>query len=146
NARTCAPTRAWHGRSGRGRDLCGEDVLGPRGTHRIEGSLDDASLLKRPQTLRYRRRGIAFQRVLQLLKAPWPVQEKVAQDKAGPTRSDDADRAGHRGVSGVLMTAGVLSAALIGWVAVAQYLGAANTYFAAADTAVPTVLFGLLIP
>ena len=44
------------------------------------------------------------------------------------------------------VTAGVLSATLIGWVAVAQYLGAANTYFAAADTAVPTVLFGLLIP
>src|SRR2546429_1203419 len=44
------------------------------------------------------------------------------------------------------VTAGVLSAAPIGWVAVAQYLGAANTYFAAADTAVPTVLFGLLIP
>ena len=180
-----------------------------------------------------------FDQFLQLLKAPWPVQEKVAQDKAGPTRSDDADRAGHRGVSGVLIlhdgtlfsrcvirnysrshyyvilslvtcwltslflvtiknivttmgayhdaqipgyllsfewivrllvtiialgliwlgaarmpasaksryvTAGVLSAALIGWVAVAQYLGAANTYFAAADTAVPTVLFGLLIP
>jgi hypothetical protein len=40
----------------------------------------------------------------------------------------------------------VLSATLIGWVAVTQYLGAANTYFAAADTAVPTVLFGLLIP
>src|SRR5260370_25907557 len=47
------------------------------------------------------------------------------------------------------VTAGVLSAALIGWVAVAQYLGAANTYFATADDAeagVPTVLFGLLIP
>src|ERR1700730_6478379 len=44
------------------------------------------------------------------------------------------------------VTAGVLSAALIGWGAVAQYLGAANTYFAAADNAVPTVLFGLLIP
>jgi hypothetical protein len=46
-------------------------------------------------------------------------------------------------------TAGVLSAVLIGWVAVAQYLGAANTYFATTDTAgagVPTVLFGLLIP
>src|SRR5262244_106787 len=43
-------------------------------------------------------------------------------------------------------TAGVLSVALIGWQAVAQYLGSANTYFAAADTAVPTVLFGLLIP
>src|SRR6516225_483665 len=46
-------------------------------------------------------------------------------------------------------TAGVLSAVLIGWVAVAQYFGAANTYFATADTAeagVPTILFGLLIP
>ena len=43
-------------------------------------------------------------------------------------------------------TAGVLSAVLIGWMAVAQYLGAANTYFAAKDTAVPFVLFGLLIP
>ena len=43
-------------------------------------------------------------------------------------------------------TAIVLSAVLIGWEIVAQYLGAANTYFAAADTAVPTVLFGLLIP
>ena len=46
-------------------------------------------------------------------------------------------------------TAGVLSAMLICWVAVAQYLGAANTYFATADTAeagVPTILFGLLIP
>jgi len=31
-------------------------------------------------------------------------------------------------------TAGVLSAVLIGWVAVAQYLGAANTYFATTDT------------
>src|SRR5215467_10774486 len=47
------------------------------------------------------------------------------------------------------VTAGVLSAVLIGWVAVAQYLGATNTYFATADTAeagVPTILFGLLIP
>ena len=43
-------------------------------------------------------------------------------------------------------TAGVLSAAFIGWLAVAQYLGAANTYFASTDTAVPTLLFGLLIP
>jgi hypothetical protein len=43
-------------------------------------------------------------------------------------------------------TAGVLSAAFIGWLAVAQYLGAANTYFASTDTAVPTILFGLLIP
>src|SRR5690349_23398351 len=39
------------------------------------------------------------------------------------------------------VTAGVLSAALIGWVAVAQYLGAANTYFAAADTADGIVRF-----
>jgi hypothetical protein len=43
-------------------------------------------------------------------------------------------------------TAGVLSAVLIGWLAVAQYLGAANTYFAGTETAVPLVLFGLLIP
>jgi len=42
--------------------------------------------------------------------------------------------------------AGALSAALIAWVAVAQYLGSANTYFATADTSVPIVLFGLLIP
>ena len=44
------------------------------------------------------------------------------------------------------MTAGALSVALIAWLAVAQYLGSANTYFATTDTAVPTVLFGLLIP
>jgi hypothetical protein len=44
------------------------------------------------------------------------------------------------------VTAGVLSAAVIGWLAVAQYLGAANTYFAAKETAVPFILFGLLIP
>jgi hypothetical protein len=43
-------------------------------------------------------------------------------------------------------TAGVLSAVLIGWLAVAQYLGAANTYFASTETAVPLVLLGLLIP
>jgi hypothetical protein len=43
-------------------------------------------------------------------------------------------------------TAGVLSAAFIGWLAVAQYLGLANTYFASTDTAVPTILFGLLTP
>jgi hypothetical protein len=43
-------------------------------------------------------------------------------------------------------TAGVLSAVLIGWMAVAQYLGAANTYSATAETAAPTVLLGLLIP
>jgi hypothetical protein len=45
------------------------------------------------------------------------------------------------------VTAGVLSAALIGWLAVAQYLGAANTYFATdSESRVPTILFGLLIP
>src|SRR2546429_9621975 len=44
------------------------------------------------------------------------------------------------------VTAGVLSAALIGWVAFAQDFGAANTYFAAANTAGPTGFFGLLIP
>jgi hypothetical protein len=43
-------------------------------------------------------------------------------------------------------TAGVLSVALVAWLAVAQYLGAANAYFASSDAAVPTVLFGLLIP
>jgi len=43
-------------------------------------------------------------------------------------------------------TAAVLSVALIAWLAIAQYLGAANTYFAASENAVPTVLFGLLIP
>jgi hypothetical protein len=43
-------------------------------------------------------------------------------------------------------TAGVLSAALIGWLAIAQYLGAANTYFATTERAVPTILFGLLTP
>ena len=45
-------------------------------------------------------------------------------------------------------TAGVLSAVFIGWEAVAQYLGAANTYLATIENppAVPTILFGLLIP
>jgi hypothetical protein len=43
-------------------------------------------------------------------------------------------------------TAGVLSVVFIGWEAAASYLGAANAYFASTDTAVPTVLFGLLIP
>src|SRR5499427_11167637 len=44
--------------------------------------------------------------------------------------------------------AGVLSAVLIGWQAVAQYLGSANTYLATIENppAVPTILFGLLIP
>jgi hypothetical protein len=45
-------------------------------------------------------------------------------------------------------TAGVLSVVLIGWEAVAQHLGAANTYLATTENppAVPTLLFGLLIP
>lgn len=43
-------------------------------------------------------------------------------------------------------TAGVLSVALIAWLAIAQYLGAANVYFATNDNAIPIILFGLLIP
>ena len=43
-------------------------------------------------------------------------------------------------------TAGVLSAVLLAWLAVAQYIGSNNMYFVATDTAVPTILFGLLIP
>jgi hypothetical protein len=43
-------------------------------------------------------------------------------------------------------TAGALSVALIAWLGVAQYVGSANTYFASTETAVPNVLFGLLIP
>jgi hypothetical protein len=42
--------------------------------------------------------------------------------------------------------AGVLSAALIIWLAAAQYLGSANVYFASSESAVPALLFGLLIP
>ncbi len=42
--------------------------------------------------------------------------------------------------------AGALSLALIVWLAVAQYLGMANTYFATTETSVPTIAFGLLIP
>ena len=44
------------------------------------------------------------------------------------------------------MTAGALSVALIAWLAIAQYLGTANVYFAGTDNAVPTLLFALLIP
>jgi hypothetical protein len=43
-------------------------------------------------------------------------------------------------------TGGVLSGVLLGWLAAAQYLASANAYFAATDTSVPLVLFGLLIP
>jgi hypothetical protein len=42
--------------------------------------------------------------------------------------------------------AGALSVIFVAWLAVAQYLGSANAYFAASENAVPTVLFGLLIP
>jgi hypothetical protein len=44
------------------------------------------------------------------------------------------------------MTASVLSVAFIVWLVIAQYLGSTNTYFTTTETAVPTVLFGLLIP
>jgi hypothetical protein len=43
-------------------------------------------------------------------------------------------------------TAGALAVALIAWLAIANHLGSANTYFATTDTATPTVVFGLLIP
>jgi len=45
-------------------------------------------------------------------------------------------------------TAAVLSAVLIGWQALAQYLGSANAYLATIESppVVPTILFGLLIP
>ena len=43
-------------------------------------------------------------------------------------------------------TAGVLSVILIGWLAIAQYLGSANVYFATGDAGVPTLLLGLAIP
>ena len=41
-----------------------------------------------------------------------------------------------------------MSAVFLGWEAIAQYLGAANTYLATIENppAVPTILFGLLIP
>jgi hypothetical protein len=43
-------------------------------------------------------------------------------------------------------TAVALSVALIAWLALAEYLGSANTYFATTETAVPTLLVGLLTP
>jgi len=43
-------------------------------------------------------------------------------------------------------TAGALSVVLVAWLAVAQYLGAANAYFTSGENAVPTLLFSLLIP
>jgi hypothetical protein len=44
-------------------------------------------------------------------------------------------------------TAGVLSVALVGWLAVAQSFASANAYFAGSETAVPALLLvGLLVP
>ena len=43
-------------------------------------------------------------------------------------------------------TAGVLSVAVVAWEAIAQYLGAANAYFASSENAMPTLALGLLIP
>src|ERR1700682_1946381 len=43
-------------------------------------------------------------------------------------------------------TAGALSVALIAWWAISPYVCSVNMYFATTETAVPTVLFGLLIP
>ena len=73
-------------------------------------SLDDAMLLKCPKTLRQRRRRDAVQQVLQVLKAPFTMQEEVAQDEAGPARSDDAQGAGHRAVRGRLVLHGPILA------------------------------------
>ena len=44
------------------------------------------------------------------------------------------------------LTAGLLSAALIAWLLVAFYLGSANVYFLNTDAAIPTLMFGLLVP
>jgi hypothetical protein len=44
------------------------------------------------------------------------------------------------------MTAGAISLTLAGWLAVARYVGSANMYFVTTDTAVPTLLFGVVIP
>src|SRR5579863_2081456 len=44
------------------------------------------------------------------------------------------------------LTAGALSVVLVGWLAIAQYVGSANMYFATTNTAVPTLLLGLTIP
>jgi hypothetical protein len=44
------------------------------------------------------------------------------------------------------ITAAALSVILVGWLAIAQYVGSANMYFAATDTAVPTIMLGLTIP
>jgi hypothetical protein len=43
-------------------------------------------------------------------------------------------------------TAGALSVTLIAWLAISQYLGSANVYFARTENTAPTVLLGLLTP
>lgn len=43
-------------------------------------------------------------------------------------------------------TAAAISVVLLAWLAIAQSLGEANVYFATTDTAVPTLLLGLMIP
>jgi hypothetical protein len=43
-------------------------------------------------------------------------------------------------------TAGALSVTLVAWLAIAQYVGETNMYFAITDTAVPTLLLGLTVP
>lgn len=45
-----------------------------------------------------------------------------------------------------IATGAALSALLLGWFAVAQYLGQANAYWAVTNRVVPTVQFGILIP
>jgi hypothetical protein len=44
------------------------------------------------------------------------------------------------------MTAATLSVILVGWLAIAQYIGSANMYFAATESAVPTLALGLTVP
>jgi hypothetical protein len=44
------------------------------------------------------------------------------------------------------ITAAALSVILFGWLAIAQYVGSENLYFATSDTAVPSLLLGLAIP
>lgn len=44
------------------------------------------------------------------------------------------------------LTAIALSAALIAWLALANYFGSANVYFLNTDAAVPTLILGLLVP
>ena len=43
-------------------------------------------------------------------------------------------------------TAGAVSVIIVAWLAIAQYLGSRNVYFATTDTAMPIVVLGLAIP